>query len=103
MQLFVVYTTLHIKFWKQIIFAIQICSQILKCNNFWSTGKGQFAPGVASAFACVFLLGGLVGGGEGGEGGGACGGKEAKRGSGGMGGGRSRNRQGYVQGIVVTV
>ena len=34
--------------------------------------------------------------------GGACGAKEEKRGSGGRGGGRSRNRQRYVQAIVIT-
>ena len=28
-------------------------------ENIQALTKGQFAPGVASAFACVFLLGGL--------------------------------------------
>ena len=39
---------------------------------------------------------------KGGRGGAACGANEEKRGSGGRGGGRSRNRQRYVQAIVVT-
>ena len=63
-------------------------------------------PGVASAFASVFLLWGVgVGACEGGEGLGLVELKRKKRG-GGQGvqewGGRSRNCQKYVQAIVVT-
>ena len=77
-------------------------SQLVFCYTQALT-KGWLAPGVAGAFAGVFLLGGLGRGRwRGGMGVGDCGAKEEKRGSGGRGGGRCRNRQRYLQAIVVT-